>query len=121
MEIIDLTETFNMLEGCCLHEPQWRPEEVEKVLAAFWSGYEGWQPLEDYKLSSDSQSAIAVKLADGSYGLLTEGEDYTGHGCRCDSFTGRYQTVQDLLEHCEDGYRDKMAMVIPIPPEPVDA
>ena len=125
MEIASLTETFDMLEKCCLHDPQWRPGEVTEVLAAFWNGTGSWVPLEDVKSAwdTDSESVIAVKLNDGSYGLLTENEDYTGHGCQCDAFTGWYPTAEDLIFHCEDGYRDKIAEVmgIPIPSEPVDA
>jgi hypothetical protein len=110
-----LTDTFRHLSDCCLHEPQWEPEEVTAVLAALWCGCgagceSGWEPLEDYKEYPDSDSVFAVSLDDGTFGLLGEGEDYTGHGCRCSSWTGRYPSIPDLLQFgCEDVYRDKMA------------
>lgn len=93
----ELRDLFSYLAGCCLHTAQWAPPEVAEVLWADWRGCGGdaWQALP--KDESESDSLVIVRLVDGTFGILAEGEDYTGHGCRCDSYTNRYATLTDLL------------------------
>jgi hypothetical protein len=114
LSVNDLTELFSDLLGCCLHEAQWTPGDVQKILVALWDGTEGWpprgwQPLTDVKGSTDSESVYVAALKDGTFGLLYESEDYTGHGCQCHSFTGRYASLDDLLDACEPDYRQAVA------------
>ncbi len=99
MDVKDLDALFSGLQGCCLHNPQWLPADVEAVLAGLWRGCGGWMQVaaDGSKEDTESESVFAVKLKDGGYGLLHESEDYTGHGCRCDAFTGRYGSLGELL------------------------
>lgn len=88
----DLTAMFQTLLGCCLHNPQWTPDQVEQEIA--WIG--------DRELGSESQSLVIVQLTGGQWGLLTQSEDYTGHGCQCDAMTVKAATLRDLLTHLTD-------------------
>lgn len=97
-KIDDLRSTYESLASCCLHEPQWSPDDVADVLCAVWRGEdtgEQWKPGE--KTCTESQSYTVVKLADGRYGLMEESEDYTGHGCQCGSTTAVYATLDELI------------------------
>jgi hypothetical protein len=92
----DLSEMFADLQGCCLHEPQWTPEEVQREIT--WIG--------DRHTGSDSSSLVIVLLKpvrdrSWEYGLLTQSEDYTGHGCQCGSMTAREPTLLKLLSHLD--------------------
>ena len=88
----DLDEMFDILKVCCLHDPQWYPQDVEKEIA--WAG--------DRWTGSESESVVIVKLKNGNYGLLTQGEDYTGHGCQCDSMTVTEADLYRLLGHLNE-------------------
>jgi hypothetical protein len=92
--VTDLEGLFEDLENCCLHQPQWRPGDVHKVLR--WHG--------ERSAAGDSFSVIIVRLKGnieepGGYGLLTQSSDYTGHGCQCDSMTVREPGLAALLAH----------------------
>ena len=86
----DLAEEFSSLESCCLHEPQWRPQDTEKIVAWWYDSPEGY---------GSSDEVIVVKLKGGGYGLLTASSDTTGHGCQCGSHTVRADTLSRLLSH----------------------
>lgn len=93
----DLRDMFQELLGCCLHEPQWTPDDVHGIIA--WNG--------DRQTGPESSSIIIVSLKkpDGprdGYGLLTQSEDYTGHGCQCGSMTVREPSLSGLLAHLDD-------------------
>lgn len=96
---------FGSLLGCCLHNPTWTPVDVDKVLCSIWNRYsEEWQdcaaPEGQYgawKDGTDSISYTVVRLKDGRFGLLSESEDYTGHGCQCGAATSVYGSLGDLL------------------------
>lgn len=109
-----LERMFRYLDGCCLHQPVWTPVDVDQVLCSVWNGdYDGgWQDCkppaaryEAWKGSSDSTSYTVVRLKDGRYGLLSESEDYTGHGCQCTSATDIYTSVADLLRYGVEEYQ----------------
>ena len=85
----DLEEMFKDLEGCCLHDPQWHPADVAREIA--WIG--------SRQTGSESSAIVVVGLIGGAYGLLTESEDYTGHGCQCGSMTVKEPTMRALLSH----------------------
>jgi len=109
----ELTDLFTYLAGCCLHTAQWAPPEVAEVLWAGWRGCgdEDYQPMP--KTESESDSVVVVRLADGSFGLLVEGEDYTGHGCQCASYTNRYATLGELLRFgITEGDRESIALAL---------
>lgn len=94
----DLSDMFRDLQGCCLHDPQWTPDDVDREIA--WIG--------DRQTGSDSSSIIVVRLKPPQgeprceYGLLTQSEDYTGHGCQCGSMTVREPSLAKLLTHLDD-------------------
>ena len=88
----DLEEMFSVLRGCCLHDPQWLPENVARVVT--WVG--------DRQNGSDSSSIVIVQLKDRAYGLLVQSEDYTGHGCQCSSMTVKAAGLGDLLTHLDE-------------------
>jgi len=94
----DLNDMFKDLMACCLHDPQWTPEQVDRELA--WIG--------DRQTGCDSSAIVIVRLKPGGpavrgdYGLLTESEDYSGHGCRCDSMTVREPTLLKILAHLDE-------------------
>ena len=96
----DLSEMFADLRSCCLHDPQWLPEDVDEELA--WIG--------DRQTGPESTAIVIVRLKTRStrlpylfeYGLLTESEDYTGHGCQCDSMTVKEDGLAKLLAHLDD-------------------
>lgn len=108
MTIDGLRLAYDSLAACCLHDPVWSPDDVAEVLCLVWSGDDSggdWKPGE--KTCTESQSYAVVRLSDGRYGLLAEGEDYTGHGCQCDSATTIHATLDELLSMgvVEDGAR----------------
>lgn len=88
----DLEEMFMELRSCCLHDPQWLPEEVDREIT--WVG--------DRKTGRESESIVIVMLKSREYGLLTQCEDYTGHGCQCGSMTVREPTLSKLISHLAD-------------------
>lgn len=95
----DLNDMFAELKDCCLHEPQWTPEDVDREIA--WIG--------DRRTGRESSSLIIVRLnrkpeqGRAGYGLLTQSEDYTGHGCQCTSMTAREPSLIKLLSHLDEG------------------
>lgn len=101
----DLKVMFGSLQGCCLHNPVWTPVDAAEVLCSVWNGdgSGGWAdckvPAEygNWKDYSDSTSYTVARLKDGRYGLLSESEDYTGHGCQCSAATNVYASVDELL------------------------
>lgn len=102
LDMAGLKDLFRFLDGCCLHEPDWGPDEVEEILLSVYSDYGNkWEigPENCAKdFGGDSESITVVKLKDGGgFGLLAESEDYTGHGCQCSSFTGIYTSLEELL------------------------
>jgi hypothetical protein len=96
---------FGQLSGCCLHQPAWTPVDAQAVLCSVWSSYGGsWQdskPVaeewDNWKGSTDAVSYTVALLKDGRYGLLSESEDYTGHGCQCSAAAGVYGSLDELL------------------------
>jgi hypothetical protein len=97
---MDLSEILGRVEGCCLHDAQWTRDEVDHVVAILDSD-DG-----DYG-ETNSITIVALKpLGDdspgGSYGLLTESSDTTGHGCQCDAMTAREPTLRALLGHLQE-------------------
>jgi hypothetical protein len=128
-----VNNAFIELRGCCLHDEQWAPDDVEEVLVAWYTGGdEGGGPrlisVDDFEGSSldpvhlygpnwsaqwkpsgnEDGSIFVVSLKDGGYGLLEESEDYTGHGCQCSAFTGRYDTIEELLLGVEQWRRTEV-------------
>jgi hypothetical protein len=110
----ELRSTFASLTECCLHDPQWSPDDVAEVLAVVWEGDEsgGWQRGE--KQATESQAYTVVRLSDGRYGLLADSEDYTGHGCQCDSATSTFASYDDVLRLgiVEDEARTLIAQIV---------
>lgn len=99
-DLKELEEHFRNLRACCLHDPQWTPVEAAEVLFAVQRDpYGGDQWENGYHGGSDTSVVVGVRLRDGSYGLLSSSEDYTGHGCRCGSYTGRYVDFKDLVKN----------------------
>jgi len=89
----DLEEMFKDLESCCLHNPLWRPDDVQRVIK--WHG--------DRQTGPDSSSIVIVRLKTPPiFGLLVQSEDYTGHGCQCNSATSRRHTLASLLTRLEE-------------------
>ena len=108
----NLRTELRKLLSCCLHNPAWDPDDVFNVLVGVqryfgceWTVVSGEHIKDVY---SDSESYTVVELGDGMLGLLEEGEDYTGHGCQCGSFTGKYVDLEDLLANgiANDGARE---------------
>lgn len=96
MTLDDLKEHFKYLESCCLHEPVWTPGDVTEILFAIQSdGSSSWTV--GWEGGSETSVIVVVALKDG-YGLLSSGEDYTGHGCQCGSFTGKYEKLSQLFK-----------------------
>ena len=94
-----LSGLFKELEGCCLHDPAWKPAEAEQVLVQ-----ESGSQEEDW-----ANEIIIVALTDGEFGLLASAADYTGHGCRCGSMTAREPTLARLLAHLTE--KELMAVI----------
>ncbi len=88
-----LQDKFAFLESCCLHEAQWRPQDVARVIAHHEGGPDGGTDI------------VVVELADGGFGVMISSEDYTGHGCRCDSATVRSGSLQEALSHLTEEER----------------
>lgn len=115
---------FRQLQGCCLHTPVWTPVDVDRVLCSVWDSYGGsWRdsavPGEygDWKDSTESESYTVVRLKDGRLGLLSESEDYTGHGCQCTAATNAYESLSDLLRLGvdNDGAREAIRLRLAVP------
>jgi len=123
----DLDSIFTQLTDCCLHKPTWTPGDAVGVLASVqnddsvWSDESGvWTDCKmdeygNWKAGTDSGSYTVVQLRDGRYGLLSESEDYTGHGCQCGAATGVYSSLRDLLllGVIEGEARDALAARLP--------
>lgn len=90
-----LAGAFEYVSGCCLHNPLWGPDDAVEVLGWTWNGdgCSGAGPKEVY---CDSGQDVIVRLNDGAFGYFTESEDYTGHGCQCNAFAGKYPTLEAL-------------------------
>lgn len=86
----DLFDEFKALEGCCLHDPQWKPVDVKDILVWYHTSPEGY---------GSTEQIIIARLEDGGFGLLTSASDTTGHGCQCGSATARSETLHDVLRH----------------------
>jgi hypothetical protein len=120
MSITDegLRETYAGLLACCLHDPQWAPDDVAEPLCTVWDGDEGggWKP--GAKQGTESVAYAVVRLKDGRYGLLADWEDYTGHGCQCSSSTSAYGSLDELLNMGipEDGARTAIQAALAAPP-----
>jgi hypothetical protein len=95
----DLREMFRDLEGCCLHEPQWKPEDVQQIIC--WHGARAAE--------NESSSTVVVMLTNGrGYGLLTQSADYTGHGCQCTAWTVKEPSLHLLLGHLDNYELDEL-------------
>jgi hypothetical protein len=67
------------LMKCCLIKTRFLPHELREVILWRWNSFDGqWQ--DGPKIYTESESYALVRLANGEYGVLTESEDYTGHG-----------------------------------------
>lgn len=88
-QISELREEFAGLTGCCLHEPQWLPEQVTELI--LWR-----DDAEDYYGQTDQ--TIVARL-DKGWGLLTSWSDTSGHGCQCDASTVRADSLHELMRH----------------------
>ena len=97
MSFSTLEGMFSSLRGCCLHDPQWLPEDVAEQLTQL-DTWEDW----------DSESITVVRLRPDGYGLITEWSDSSGHGCRCDAMTVREPTLGRLLAHLTDRELEKV-------------
>jgi hypothetical protein len=96
MTMEELAAHFRLLEGCCLHQPVWKPDDADEVLFAIESGDgEGWKA--GWYGGSEYSVYVVVRLKESGYGLLHSQEDYTGHGCECGAFTGRYDHLSKLF------------------------
>lgn len=92
-----LPDLFQYVTGCCLHNPLWGPEDAVEVLGWTWNGeYDGGNGTGPKRAWNESGQDVIVRLRDGAYGYFNESEDYTGHGCQCGSFAGKYPTLEDL-------------------------
>lgn len=121
-----LEKMFGYLQNCCLHSPVWTPVDADRVLCSVWRQYgdtwnESGVPDLDYgggwKDGTDSESYTVVLLKNGWYGLLSENEDYTGHGCQCGAATNTYQTLNGLLQLGvdNDGAREEIRQILTAP------
>lgn len=118
---------FRQLQGCCLHDPVWTPVDAVRVLCSVQSDYcgDGWKDCTapdaygTFKDSTDTNSYTVVRLKDSRFGLLSESEDYTGHGCQCNAATGAYDSVSDLLrlgvEEWQEGAREAIRLRLAVP------
>jgi len=117
---------FGRLQGCCLHSPVWTPVDVDAVLCSVQDSDGTWTDSTapegewgSWKNGTDSSSYTVVRLKGGRYGLLSESEDYTGHGCQCDAATNAYESLSDLLrlgvEEWRGGARDAILARVAVP------
>jgi hypothetical protein len=121
-----LETMFGSLQDCCLHSPVWTPVDVDKVLCSVHDADGEWRdstPPADrwgaWKTGTESTSYTVVRLKDGRFGLLSESEDYTGHGCQCTAATNVYDSVNDLVrlgvEEWQSGARDAIRQRLAVP------
>lgn len=90
----DLAQEFDSLESCCMHEAQWHPRDVADVIAWRDESPEGY---------GSTDQVILVELKDrAGFGMLTSWSDTTGHGCRCDSYTVRADSLSALTGRMTD-------------------
>lgn len=119
-QLSDLELMFQELLRCCLHQPVWTPTDATEVLCSVWHGDDsgGWADcLPDgadgcysWKTCSESSSYTVVQLKDGGFGLLSESEDYTGHGCQCGAATSTYSSLDDVLRFGVEDLPARMAI-----------
>lgn len=91
-EMDAIGELFRDLGKCCLHDPQWMPSDVQRVIC--WHG--------DRAADDEASTILIVYLRDNAYGLLVQSSSFTGHGCGCDSMALREVTFHRLLAHLSD-------------------
>ena len=106
MELKNLERIFDSLQGCCLHQAVWLPRDATMILCSIYTNDNGdWEDSLDYgaygnwKDGTESSSYTIARLRSGKLGLLAEWEDYTGHGCQCDSSTSIYDNLTELLRY----------------------
>lgn len=78
-------------EGC-LHLGFIDEVRIQKGEALYSWWYDG-----DYWPEHDA--CAIFKHPDGSFGVFREGEDSTGHGCRCSATVDWFPTLEDAVRH----------------------
>lgn len=79
MNLENLREEMVDLMKCCLKRPRFLPGDIVEVVLWRWSDYtSGYK--NGPKDERQTESYAIVRLASGEYGVLTEAEDFTGHG-----------------------------------------
>jgi hypothetical protein len=75
--------------ACDEHRPG---VEVADVVRVLWVDEESYQQkLTDH----EGNTVCVVELADGRFAKVWEGEDYTGHGCRCEGGASFFDTEEE--------------------------
>jgi hypothetical protein len=83
-EAADLLECAIRGSRSCHHISEEDLKRIEdKEAIAAWG---------DMDSSTDRACTVLARIDDG-YAVITEGEDYTGHGCQCFADLGFYQTM----------------------------
>jgi hypothetical protein len=82
----------DMLAGCCLEhkDENWHSSIVKKVVA--W-----YDTAESYAEGTERSGYVVFKTNDGRFAVLSDGEDYTGHGCQCSSSLTVWDNLRDAL------------------------
>lgn len=88
----DLSDLFYEVRDCCMHDPQWLPEDVDREIS--WTG--------DRESGRDTSSIVIVALKNGFFGLFAQSEDYSGHGCVCNSMAVSEPSLGRLMSHLAD-------------------
>jgi hypothetical protein len=82
---------IEMCSRCCLHPNDLvRENMVKKVLA--W-----WDSAGEYADGTERSGYVLFETDDGKFAVFEDGEDYTGHGCQCDSTLTVFDTYADAL------------------------
>lgn len=82
----DFKEYMKFLESCCLQHPEnYNVDEIVSV--------DEWTISEN-----DGPSGGAIfKFKDGTWGAMEESQDYTGHGCQCNSSFAIFDNKKDAI------------------------
>jgi hypothetical protein len=88
----DVQAQGDMLTGCCLKhkDENWKPGIVKKVIAWF-------DTASSYAYGTERSGYVVFKTSDKRFAVLSDSEDYTGHGCQCCSSLTIWDTLEEAL------------------------
>lgn len=82
---------IEMCSRCCLHPNDLVHENMVKKVIAWWDS------AGEYAAGTERDGYVIFETDNGKFAVFEDGEDYTGHGCQCNSILSVFDTYSDAL------------------------